>query len=400
VRRLRADIANGFHIYAQSQPRPFLATRITVPESPAVRVSGAFNPSRPPKIVKHPTLGVELHEYEGQVTWTAPVEFSMPPSADLVMRGTVFVQACQEDRCLAPKTYKFECRSFSLDRIEVAVVEPGRDSVWTILPLAFLAGFLLNLMPCVLPVVGLNLLSFVQQSSDSRRRVLLLNVAYSAGLMSVMLVLATFAVFAGLGWGEQFSSTAFSVTLAATVFAFGLSFLGIWEVGVPGFVGTAGGSAGEGYGSAFSKGVLSTLLATPCSGPFLGSALAWAIVRPAYQTYAVFACVALGMASPYLVIGLFPRLVRLLPRPGNWMVTFKQMMGFVLLATVVYLLSFIPAPSVVPTVLVLLGVGFGCSGGSAEFCRWNRAGGGCERGPSLWESSWPRLGCPSAGSKT
>jgi thiol:disulfide interchange protein DsbD len=179
--------------------------------------------------------------------------------------------------------------------------------------------------------------------------------------MSVMLVLATFAVFAGLGWGEQFSSTTFSVTLAAIVFAFALSFLGIWEVPIPGFVGAAGGAAdGEGYGGAFSKGVLSTLLATPCSGPFLGSALAWAIVQPAYLTYAVFAFVALGMASPYLLVGLFPRLVRLLPRPGNWMVTFKQMMGFVLLVTVVYLLSFIPAPSVVPTVLVLLGVGFGC----------------------------------------
>ena len=106
--------------------------------------------------------------------------------------------------------------------------------------------------------------------------------------------------------------------------------------------------------------MLSTLLATPCSGPFLGSALAWAIVQPAYLTYTVFAFVALGMASPYLLVGLFPRLVRLLPKPGNWMVTFKQMMGFVLLATVVFLLSFIPLPTVVPTVLVLLGVGFGC----------------------------------------
>ena len=101
--------------------------------------------------------------------------------------------------------------------------------------------------------------------------------------MSVMLVLATLAVFAGLGWGEQFSSTAFSVSLAAIVFAFGLSFLGIWEIPAPGLVGTAGG---EGYGGAFSKGVLSALLATPCSGPLLGSALAWAIVKPAYLTHA------------------------------------------------------------------------------------------------------------------
>ena len=102
-----ADIADGFHIYAQSQPRPFLATRITVAESPVVRVTGAFTASRPPKIVKHPTLEVELHEYEGQVTWTAPVEFSQAPSDELVVRGTVFAQACEADRCLAPRTYEF-----------------------------------------------------------------------------------------------------------------------------------------------------------------------------------------------------------------------------------------------------------------------------------------------------
>ena len=127
--------------------------------------------------------------------------------------------------------------SFSLDQIEVAAQRPESYSVWVILPLAFVAGFLLNLMPCVLPVVGLKLLSFVQQSNDRRRRVLLLNVAYSAGLMSVMLVLATLAVFAGLGWGEQFSSTDVQRDAAAIVFAFGLSFLGIWEIPVPGFVG-------------------------------------------------------------------------------------------------------------------------------------------------------------------
>jgi thiol:disulfide interchange protein DsbD len=250
---------------------------------------------------------------------------------------------------------------FSLDEIQIAPPS-GSYSIWAILPLAFVAGLLLNLMPCVLPVVGLKLLSFVHQANDSRRRVLLLNVAYTAGLLSVMLVLASVAVFAGLGWGEQFSSTTFSVTLAALVFAFALSFLGVWEIPVPGFVGAieAGSGHREGITGAFSKGVLSTLLATPCSGPFLGAALAWAVAQPALLTYTVFTFVGLGMASPYLLVGLFPSLVRFLPRPGNWMITFKQLMGFVLLATVVYLISFLAVPSVVPTVLLLLGVGLGC----------------------------------------
>jgi len=392
---ITADIKKGFHIYAMSQPRPFLATKISVAESPAVRISGAFSASSPPIVVMHPTIKVELHEYEGQVTWTAPAEFLSAADADIVVQGTVSAQACEEGRCLAPKTYAFRAAlqpparniavanvelekqgpkgaavslqapertgRFTLDQIEVAG-ESSDYSIWAILPLAFVAGFLLNLMPCVLPVVGLKVLSFVQQAKDDRRRVFFLNVAYAAGLLTVMAVLASLAVFAGIGWGEQFSSTAFSVTLAAVVFAFALSFLGVWEIRVPGIVGAAEAASGkgEGYGGAFSKGVLSTLLATPCSGPFLGSALAWAVAQPALLTYVVFAFVGFGMASPYLLIGLFPALVRTLPRPGAWMVTFKQVMGFVLLATVVYLMSFIAVPSVVPTALLLLGVGLGC----------------------------------------
>ncbi|MEM1227788.1 MAG: cytochrome c biogenesis protein CcdA [Planctomycetota bacterium] len=247
---------------------------------------------------------------------------------------------------------------FSLAALRVEPTSQARSAL-TVLPLAFVAGFLLNFMPCVLPVVGLKLLSFVQQSNSDRKRILLMNVAYTAGLLSVMIVLATLAVFAGLGWGEQFSSAGFTVTLSAIVFAFGLSFLGVWEIPLPGFVGASSGpsSKQEGYAGAFSKGILSTLLATPCSGPFLGAALAWAVTQPAHLTYSVFVAVGMGMASPYLVVGMFPSTIRFLPKPGNWMVTFKQVMGFIMLATVVYLMSFMPVASVVPTVLLLLGIG-------------------------------------------
>jgi len=252
---------------------------------------------------------------------------------------------------------------FRLQDIEVEDDSKDSTSLAVILLFALLAGFLLNFMPCVLPVVGLKVMSFVEQSGESRGRMFLLNLSYSAGLISVMLVLASLAVFAGLGWGEQFSSAGFNITLAAFVFAFALSFLGVWEIPIPGLVGTiasSGSAQSEGYIGAFLKGTLSTVLATPCSGPFLGSALTWAVTQSAHLTYLVFAAVGLGMASPYLLIGLFPRLAGFLPKPGNWMVTFKQLMGFVLLATVVYLMSFMSIPSVVPTVLLLLGVGIGC----------------------------------------
>jgi suppressor for copper-sensitivity B len=234
-----------------------------------------------------------------------------------------------------------------------------KQSMFIVLPTAFLAGFILNFMPCVLPVIGLKIVSFVQQSGQSRTRIFLLNLWYSLGLLSVFLVLATLAVFAGFSWGQQFQSSTFNIVLASIVFAFALSFLGIWEIPVPGFIGTTGANKAAGHEGpvgAFFKGVLTTILATPCSGPMLVPALAWALKQPPALTYLAFICVGLGMAAPYLVIGAFPRLVSFLPKPGEWMETFKQLMGFVLLGTVVYLLTFIRMPLVVPTVAFMMGL--------------------------------------------
>ena len=226
-----------------------------------------------------------------------------------------------------------------------------REVIW-----GFLGGLLLNLMPCVLPVIGLKVLSFVEQSGHSRRRAFALNFWYSLGLMSIFLVLATLAVSLNLGWGHLFKYPAFNVTMAVVVFVMGLSFLGVWEIPIPGFVGRGKASdlaEAEGLSGAFAKGAITTILATPCTGPFMGTALAWAVSQPPLKTYAVFASVGLGMASPYLLIGVFPRLIGFLPRPGAWMETFKQVMGFVLLGTVVYILTFLEWSYVVPTVGLL-----------------------------------------------
>jgi thiol:disulfide interchange protein len=249
---------------------------------------------------------------------------------------------------------------------ELAVVGDSeltqRSFFWAI-ALAFAGGALLNLMPCVLPVIGLKILSFVEQGGHHRSRVLALNVWYSLGLISVFMLLATLAVVYGFGWGELFSYSQFNIALAAVVFAMSLSFLGVWEIPIPGFVGS--GKAGElaakeGVAGAFTKGVVTTVLATPCTGPFLTSALVWAAARPAPLVYAVFFSIGLGMASPYLLIGAFPSLIRWLPKPGAWMETFKQSMGFVLLATLVYLMTFVPWASVIPTLALLIGIWAAC----------------------------------------
>lgn len=248
---------------------------------------------------------------------------------------------------------------------EVEIVT-GDDKDYTLGSVLFLAiagGFLLNFMPCVLPVIGLKVMSFVNQAHGDRRQVFLLNLYYFLGLLSVFLALALFAAVFRLGWGEQFQSTGFNVALASIVFVFALSMLGVWEIPLPGFVGSgaaADAAEQEGPTGAFVKGALTTVLATPCTGPFMGTALAWAAKQPTPIIFLTFAALGLGMGFPYLVIGAFPNLLKFLPKPGAWMDTFKQVMGFVLMGTVVFIFSFLEKSYVVPTAGLLVGLGMGC----------------------------------------
>jgi len=167
----------------------------------------------------------------------------------------------------------------------------------------------------------------------------------------------------GFGWGEQFTLTWFKIGLTALVFVMALSFLGIWEMPIPGFAGrgkAADLAAREDAWGAFFKGVFTTILATPCSAPLLGPVFAYSASQSAPVIYSIFGMVGLGMASPYLVIGLFPKLIRFLPKPGAWMDTFKQLMAFLLLGTVVYLFSTINGKYAVPTLALLVALWFAC----------------------------------------
>jgi thiol:disulfide interchange protein DsbD len=202
-------------------------------------------------------------------------------------------------------------------------------------------------------------MAFVQQAGDSRVRVFMLNLWYCLGVMAVFMVLATLAVVFGMKWADQFTSATFNIVLTSVVFAFALSLLGVWEIPIPGFVGSGKAqeiAEKEGVTAAFLKGILATVLATPCAGPLVVPAIAWAVKQPPLIAYGGFACVGFGMASPYLVIGIFPRVISFLPKPGAWMETFKHIMGFILLGTVVWLLTFIPIPYVIPAVALIMGL--------------------------------------------
>ena len=222
--------------------------------------------------------------------------------------------------------------------------QPGHGLlVWMLL--AFVAGLVLNVMPCVLPVVSIKVLSFVQQAGESRRRVLAMGLVFAAGMLTVFLALAAVAILFGLGWGQQFQSQAFLIILITLVFAFALSLFGVYDFAVPtGVNALAAATTREGFASVYLKGVLATLLATPCSGPFLGSTMAWTLTQPPSIVLLMFSMLGLGMAMPYVVLTAHPESLTRLPKPGAWMETFKQIMGFLLMGTVAYLMISPPAP--------------------------------------------------------
>jgi thiol:disulfide interchange protein len=220
-------------------------------------------------------------------------------------------------------------------------------------------------MPCVLPVLAIKVLSFVQQAGESRSRIFMLNVAYTAGVLAVFLTLATLAVGTRLGltfigdfsWGGLFQQTGFNLVMACVVFAMGLSLLGVFEIPVPGMVGSAaGGQHREGFLGAFLTGIFATLLATPCLGPFLGTAIFWSLRQPTHDVYLAWGVMGLGMAAPYLALGLFPQFIKWLPKPGTWMVRFKEFSGFVLLASVIFIVSYTDKKYTIPALVMLLGV--------------------------------------------
>ncbi|MCO6044904.1 thioredoxin family protein [Aeoliella sp. ICT_H6.2] len=238
------------------------------------------------------------------------------------------------------------------------------DTSWFfIIGAALLGGFILNFMPCVLPVIGLKIMSFARQGGESRGRVFALNLAYVAGLLFVFMLLATLAAFYGYQWGELYTEPVFKISMTAFVFIMALSFLGVWEIPLPGFTGSGTAAqlaSREGLGGAFFKGILTTILATPCSGPFLGPVFGFTITQPASMTFLIFLFIGLGMASPYLVIGAFPSLIRWMPKPGPWMDTLKQFLAFLLLGTVVYLLSTLHVDHYIPTMALLVALWFAC----------------------------------------
>jgi thiol:disulfide interchange protein DsbD len=239
-------------------------------------------------------------------------------------------------------------RAYDIDFIHTSPVESLGESInwgWALL-FALVGGLILNLMPCVLPVVSLKIMNFMQMSNQLRTEQLKHATLFSMGIMAsfwtlALLLIALQATGQAVGWGFQLQNPFVIASLAILFTLLGLNLFGVFEMGtsVASYAGAASHqTSAKGYSASFCSGIFATAVATPCTGPFMGSALGYALMQPAYVSLSIFTALGLGMSLPYLLIGAFPSLIRWMPKPGAWMESFKQFLGFLMLATVIWLL--------------------------------------------------------------
>lgn len=265
---------------------------------------------------------------------------------------------------------RFESMTAAASGFDLATLLP-------ILGLAFLGGLILNLMPCVLPVLSIKLLSVVEHGGSSRGEVRAGFLASAAGIITSFLALAAAAVAlkaggAAVGWGIQFQQPLFltAITLVVSLFAFNL--MGFFEIGLPSALANALGrpapqdgdepSGARKLANHFGSGAFATLLATPCSAPFLGTAVSFALARGASEIFLIFTMLGIGLAAPFLLVAALPGLACRLPKPGAWMITLRRVLGLALVVTAVWLLTVLAnqiglfAAIVAAVLLIVMGI--------------------------------------------
>lgn len=224
----------------------------------------------------------------------------------------------------------------------------GNTSLPLMLLFALIGGLILNLMPCILPVLSIKVMELLNQSGENRAEIRKHGVVYTAGVLASFWVLAAvFLIFrsggSSLGWGFQLQSPVFVGALAFLFFLMGLNLLGVFEIGTR-VMGVGDGlTRKSGYAGSFFTGALTTIAATPCSAPFMGTALGFALTQPALISVSILTVLGFGLALPYLAFSFFPAASRILPKPGKWMLTLKRILALPLFATVIWLLTIVSA---------------------------------------------------------
>lgn len=300
--------------------------------------------------------------YEGELIILG--ELTLPSALEgesLTVPAILSYQACDDKSCLPPvKTEAsidlaigeggvptnedvFAAATEQAPPESSTPVSGGSTSLLLMLALGVVGGLILNAMPCVLPVLSLKVFGIVQSAEKGRRHLIAGSLATAAGILVSFLALAGAAVAARaagsqVGWGVQFQQPAFVAFLTVIVILFALNMWGLFEIPLPAFLARAGGKGGDdGLSGHFASGLFATLMATPCSAPFLGTAVGFAFAQPAGTIFAIFMAIGVGLALPYLLLAVVPDLAKALPKPGDWMMTLRGVLGFFLAATAVWL---------------------------------------------------------------
>lgn len=222
------------------------------------------------------------------------------------------------------------------------VMAQSTQSLFYYLIVAFLGGLILNVMPCVLPVISLKLFGLIKYKNESRRMIIRHNIFYTLGILVTFIALAAIIVLlkglgSQVGWGFQLQSPLFIALMIVFLFIFALNLFGVFEFKTPGGKHLGNVQTKEGFVGDFLSGILATILSTPCSAPFLGTALTFAFSSSTWEIMLVFIMIGLGLASPFIITAFFPQLVSFLPKPGNWMNTLKKILGLTLILTILWL---------------------------------------------------------------
>jgi len=306
-----------------------------------------------PHVREMPGLG-QVREQSGEVNVRVPFQITDQKfSAGRVkLRVLLQYQCCTDEGLCYPPEMAEGFIEFVADTPNVPVgqaadteseltassaeAEGGLGKFALMVIFGFLGGLILNITPCVLPVVSIKVLSFVQQAGEDPKRVFRLGLAFCAGIMVWFWLFAALSAFGNV----PLQDPTVVLGVGSIIFVLALSLFGVFEIVLPG---AAAGKLDEatrreGYGGSFFKGLLATLLGTACTAPFLATALAYTFTQPGIVGFIIFSSAGLGMGSPYLLLSAKPGWLKFVPKPGPWMLTFKQAMGFVLLATAVWLL--------------------------------------------------------------
>lgn len=278
-----------------------------------------------------------IPSFVGKITLRLPFEYTSTLQVETPVQVTFGHQFCTDtNACLPPETYELSAL------IPAGGAASGFSTVIYFLLMALIGGLILNVMPCVLPILSIKALNLINLSRD-KRDMRLNALSYTAGVMLSFILLALVIIILQasgelVGWGFQFQNPSFVIFMIVVILLFALSLFDVFLIKAPGMNAMVKHTNKRGLSGSFFSGVFAVLLATPCTAPLLGVALGFAFSQPPLIILLLFATVGFGLALPFLLIGFIPSAARLIPRPGEWMNTFKEAMGFLLLVTVVYLL--------------------------------------------------------------